>query len=541
MRILILLLFILNFFCAKAQVPSWTWAKNAQGISYDGAASIATDSDGNVYVTGYFYGASITFGSYTLNNNNPNKSDFFLVKYDPSGAVLWARSAGDTDEDGGYSVTVDASDNVYVTGYFFSGFIAFDSFTLFNLGSYDMFIVKYDSLGSVLWAQSAGDIGDDYGRSVITDDFDNVYVTGSFQSPNLNFGASSLINSDVSGVTRDLYIVKYDSAGTFQWAISAGGTNEEYSRALAMDPSGNICLAGNFNSPLLVIGSDTLVNAGFYDMFLLKINQNGNFIWALSGGGNGIDYGNSIAIDILGNVFVSGGFASQVNYFGPATLLNSGNFNMYLVKYNSSGNYVWARKSGGTGSDDGYDVATDHAGNILVAGYFTSPLLVFGASTLTNNGATDVYVVKYDPIGTELWAKSAGNIQDDIGICVAVNNNDVYVAGYFRSTSINFAATLINSGGDDTFLAKIGEFGTGITEENFSDHGVFPNPAKDYIQVSGENIQTLKIYDISGRLVQSVSMPVPKTIDIRNLPEGIYPIAIETKQGTFYKKVVVTR
>ena len=455
--------------------------------------------------------------------------------------MLWARSAGDNDEDGGYSVTVDASDNVYVTGYFFSGFIKFDSVTtLFNIGSYDMFIVKYNSSGAVLWAQGAGDNGDDYGRAVITDDFNNVYVAGSFQSHYLNFGATTLINSDASGVTRDSYIVKYDSAGTFQWAVSAGGINEEYSRALAKDASGNIFLAGNFNSQLLVIGTDTLVNAGFYDMFLFKVSQGGNFMWALSAGGTGIDYGNSVAADVLGNVYVSGGFASPVNYFGAATLSNSGIYNMYLVKYNSSGNFDWARKSGGTGSDDGFDVATNHAGGVFVGGYFNSPSLVFGTSTLTNVGNVDVFLVKYDDSGNELWAKSAGGIQEDIGICIATNANDVYIAGYFRSSSIMFSGTLINSGGDDTFIAKIGNVTTGVPEEDFSKLLVYPNPANDWIQIFEKGIESLKIYDISGRLVQSFSMPVPKTIDVRNLENGLYPIAVETRQGIIFNKVIIS-
>jgi len=403
-----------------------------------------------------------------------------------------------------------------------------------------MFIVKYDASGTVLWAQSAGEIGDDYGRSIITDDFNNIYVAGSFQSPYVNFGATSLVNSDTTGVTRDMFIVKYDSAGTIKWAVSAGGINEEFARALTKDASGNIFLAGNYNSQLMVIGSDTLVNAGTYDMFLLKVNQAGNFIWSLSGGGTGTDYGNSIAADILGNVYVSGGFASPINYFGTVNLTNSGIFNMYLVKYNPSGNCVWARKSGGTGSDDGYDVSTNHAGDVFVTGYFNSPSLVFGMSTLINAGNTDIFLVKYDDSGTEQWAKSAGGIQEDIGICVTTNATDVYVAGYFRSNSIMFSGTLTNSGGDDVFIAKIGNGVTGIPENNFSKFLLYPNPANEFIQIRDEGIESLKIYDISGRVIQFVLKPVPEKIDVQKLSTGLYTVEVETRQGIIYEKLIIS-
>ncbi len=533
MKIFILSIFSLLFSNSFSQVSTWTWGRNAQGVSYDGAQSVATDSDGNVYVTGYFYGSTINFGSFVLNNTNPNESDMFIVKYDPSGTVLWAQSAGEAEDDGGYSITIDASDNVYVTGYFVSSLIAFGPFTLFNLGSYDMFVVKYDSSGAILWAQSAGENGDDYGRSVITDNLNNVYVAGSFQSLNLNFGSVTLTNADSSALTHDMYVVKYDSAGTFQWAISAGGIDEEYTRALDYDGFGNLYLTGNFNSVTLPLGSTTLTNSGFYDMFLVKINSSANFIWARSGGGNDIDYGNSVAVDGAGNIYVSGGFASPVINFGSVPLINSGIFNMYLVKYDSGGNLVWSKKSGGSGTDDGYDVTTDVSGNIFVTGYFTSPSLIFGPSTLTNSGLADVFIVKYNSSGSEIWAKSAGDLNDDLGIAVTSYAADVYIAGYFRSTTINFASMLNNTGGDDSFIAKIGETGTGITDENVSNKFTF-NPTifsnqstivfTDYIS----NAEII-ISDAVGKIWRTIKFSGKEyTFEKGSLKPGPYFIKITT-------------
>jgi hypothetical protein len=118
-----IILFALVVMIANAQSPNWKWAKSAGGLADDFGNSITTDASGNVYVTGYFLSATITFGSYTLTNANTSSADFFIVKYDALGNVLWAKRAGGTLGDAGNSISTVTSGNVYVAGYFSSSTI----------------------------------------------------------------------------------------------------------------------------------------------------------------------------------------------------------------------------------------------------------------------------------------------------------------------------------------------------------------------------------------------------------------------------------
>ncbi|MCX6146500.1 MAG: SBBP repeat-containing protein [Candidatus Kapabacteria bacterium] len=192
----------------NAQAPNCLWAKKAGGTTEDVSNSVTTDASGNVYVTGYFTSPTITFGTTTITNTGGY--DIFIVKYDAAGTVLWAKSAGGTDSDYGSSLTTDASGNVYVTGRFVSPTITFGTTTLTNPGGYDIFIVKYDAAGTVLWAKSAGGTSDDHGRSVSTDASGNVYVTGYFTSPTITFGTTTLTNAG----ENDIFIAKYAGTGT---------------------------------------------------------------------------------------------------------------------------------------------------------------------------------------------------------------------------------------------------------------------------------------------------------------------------------------
>ena len=197
-----------------AQAPNCLWAKSAGGTDVDYGRSVTTDASGNVYVMGYFYSPTITFGTTTLTNaGTTGYSDMFIAKYDAAGNVLWAKSAVGIDSDRGYSVTTDASGNVYVTGSFDSPTITFGTTTLTNAGTTgysDMFIAKYDAAGNVLWAKSEGSTSYDEGYSVATDASGNVYVMGYFYSPTITFGTTTLTNAG----SVDMFIAKYDGTGT---------------------------------------------------------------------------------------------------------------------------------------------------------------------------------------------------------------------------------------------------------------------------------------------------------------------------------------
>ncbi len=368
----------------------------------------------------------------------------------------WAKSAGGNDFDYAWGMSVDGSGDVYVTGGFQSTDIVFGQDTLKNAlaGVADFFIAKYNSSGGVVWARGAGGSDFDYGRSIGLDSSGNIYVTGYFRSPFIVFGSDTLTNANPP--YADLFIVKYDSGGRVLWATSADGSSDDYGYAVAVDRSGNCYVTGSFRSLTLKFGSITLMKTAYADIYIVKYDPDGKPVWAMSAGGGFDDVAQGIAVDPSGNSYVTGYFYSPVIAFGPTVLTNSGSGDMFIAKYDTSGTVVWAKKAGGQYDDEGYSVSADAFGNIYVAGYFFSPSITFGSTTLTNTGASDIFLVKYDRMGDVIWARRAGGTSDDEAYGVSVDTSGYsYITGYFFSPDIAFDTTVLtNAGSYDIFIAK---------------------------------------------------------------------------------------
>ena len=438
-----------------SQAPDFQWAKSAGGSAEDVAYSVSTDASGNSYVTGYFTSTTITFGSTTLTSAGSN--DIYIVKYDASGNIIWAKNAGGNGQDIAESVVTDSTGNILIAGYFASSSITFGSTTLTNAGSCDMFIVKYGSNGNVLWAKSAGGSFLDFAQSVSTDANGNILVAGSFNSSTITFGSTTLTN--VGSNTKDLFLVKYDSNGNVLWAEGAGGTSHDEANSVSTDVSGNVYIAGSFSSSSITFGSTTLTNPGpssKADMFLVKYDASGNVLWAKSvvGSGSSTDYATSVTADISGNIYVAGNFNSPTITFGSTTLtnaVNTDNFeDIFLVKYDVNGNVIWAKSGGASDEDHVASAKTDSFGNLYLAGYFRSSSIIFGSTTLTNANAPtgDVLIVKYDSNGNVIWAKSAGGSNNDYAWYVATDaSNNIFITGNFSSSIITFGSTTLNNSG----------------------------------------------------------------------------------------------
>jgi hypothetical protein len=547
----------------SAQSIDWSWAKSAGGTGEERGYRITTDISGNVYVTGYFKSPFITFGSTTLGNAGGagcigGCSDIFVVKYDATGNMLWAKRAGGTNEDMSYGISTDAGGNVYITGYFKSSFIAFGSTTLSNAGGLgcsggcsDVFVTKYDAAGNVLWATSAGGTHFDEGKCISTDASGNVCVTGHFHSYTINFGSFSLTNAN--GMSSDIFIVKYDSVGNALWANSGNGTNDDLGNGITTDASRNVYLTGYFYSTNIIFGGSTLtnVNPGWSDIFVAKYDSSGNVIWVKSAGGTSGDRGFSISTDTSGNVYATGIFYNANISFGSDTLTNAGGDDIYIAKYDSSGNVLWAESAGQADDDWSNGITTDASGNLYVTGGFRSPAISFGSFTLTNasTGASDIFVAKYDTGGNTLWAKRAGGIAFDDSHSVSTDiSGNVFVTGFFGSASIAFGSdTLANAGGIDIFTAKLSDF-TGIEENSLSYAlHIYPNPFSSKVSITLKN-QSIKqviitIKNILGQTVFTEKSEIrnPQSemkLDLEFLQQGIYFLEINFDGERIAKKIV---
>ncbi len=542
---------------ANAQAPSWQWSTSVGRLSSDRGTSVATDASGNAYVTGQFSSDTVLVGtSTTLTNAGANTTDMYILKYDNAGTLVWAQKAGGPDYEYATSVALDGSGNIYITGYFNSATLTFGSTTLTNAGTAgvtnDMYLVKYDNNGTVLWAKSAtGASGTDRATSVCTYG-SGIYVTGYYNSSSLVFGTTTLTNAGPTGY-NDLFIVKYDNAGTVQWAKSAGGTNIDFGNSIAADANG-VYVAGNFYSATLVFGSTTLTNAGSTssgDIFIVKYDVNGTPVWAKSAGGTGDDGGYAVAANGSA-VYMAGKYLSSTVTFGSTSLTNAGQTDIFLVKYDNAGTVVWAKKAGGSSYENCSNMTVDAAGNTYLTGDFFSPTLAFGGTTLTNAGTntTDIYIVRYDNVGNVSWAKSAGGTTGDIGFGICVNAlGAIYVTGDFTSTSLVLGTTtLANKGGADMFLGRLSD-PTGISAVSLPEHAISlsPNPTSGVFKIQIINGQSasgqMEIYNVLGEKVHAmrvqgneINVTLPSDME-----KGTYFLKIQLngEQGVVTRKLVV--
>ena len=199
------------------------WNKTSVGTSTEIGYSIATDLSANIYLTGWFNSPTVAFGTYTLTNTSSGGSAF-LVKYDSSGNVIWARNSGGSSGAQGFDVAVDKNGNAFVTGSFGTTALTFGTYTLTNTGPGNgIFLVRYDANGNVSWAKSAGPGNADLGLGVTADGLGNAYITGVFNG-SITFGGYTLTNSGGAG-SSEIYLAKYDSTGNVSWANNTIGTS----------------------------------------------------------------------------------------------------------------------------------------------------------------------------------------------------------------------------------------------------------------------------------------------------------------------------
>lgn len=243
-------------FDANANVK---WAKNPKGSLSDFANGIAVSEVGTVLISGYYLSDELDFDGKAITGYRFD--DAYIACYDTLGAILWAKAAGGGDEELASSVTSDRFGNVYVCGTYTSDSIQFDNIKLGNVapGSSDLFLVKYNNSGKVLWAKNAVSPAYERANSVFTDKQGNVYLTGFFTGDSVWFDTKLLSNKIAS--TASLFIVKYDSAGIIDWAHSEGGqSGVDAGTCAAIDTLGNLFLAGYFSSKNLTLGSTVLKN-----------------------------------------------------------------------------------------------------------------------------------------------------------------------------------------------------------------------------------------------------------------------------------------
>ena len=392
---------------------NFLWARSYGGASSDEAKSVAVDGSGNAYVIGSF-GGSVVFDGTTFDVGYG--TGMFIMKLYASGTLAWVqgimgKDPNNNDLISGKSVAVDGSGNIYISGLFDAVSMDFNplpglanEYLLSSPAQFgDGFIAKYDNSGLFVWAKRLRGtmIEDSYGLAL--DASANVYTTGYYMgtvnfNPGGTFNLSSVLNS------YDIYVLKLTSAGVFVWAKSMGGSGGDKGLSIATDAAGNVYTTGIFTGTgdFDPSGSvSNLISNGSDDIFISKLDASGNFVWAKSIGGTGDDQGLSLTTDPSSNVYVAGSFNGSVDFEPGANyyvLSSAGARDIFVTKFDASGNFGWADRFGSTGDDAGSSIHIDFAGSILTTGYFAGTV-DFDASSATYNltahGSTsDVFINK---------------------------------------------------------------------------------------------------------------------------------------------------
>lgn len=461
---------IIATFAIHAQNVSFVWAKQMGGTLSNVGSSIAID--GSVYTAGYFAG-TVDFdpGAPVFNLTSAGGNDIFVSKLDASGNFVWAVRFGNSGADIGQSVVLDGTGNVYITGYF-EGTTDFDpgagTFNLISAGLRDIFILKLDAAGNFVWAKNMGGTTDDESYSIALDATGNIYTTGYFTGT-ADFDPGLATSNLISAGGFDIFVSKLDPSGNFVWARQMGGTTDDFGLSIRID-GGNVISTGAFSgtADLDPVGTANFTSVSGNDTYISKLDAAGNFVWAKQFGGTGADQGNSVAIDGLGNIYTTGYFDGTTDFdpgVGTSNFTSAGLRDIFISKLDASGNFVWAKQIGGTGSDQGRSIILDGSANVYTTGSFAGTVDFdpgAGILDLISAGDRDIFVSKLDVSGNFVVAKSIGGTLFEQGESLVIDATGIiHITGFFNGT-VDFdpgpgTANLTSLGGNDIFVLKLSQ------------------------------------------------------------------------------------
>jgi gliding motility-associated-like protein len=459
-----------NVFISKVDKNgNFVWAKSMGGSNTDYSYSIAVDASGNVFTTGHFAGtADFDPGPGTFNLTSAGNDDIFISKLDTDGNFVWAVRIGSAFLDYAYNMTIDNNGNIYITG-LFRGTVDFDpGAAVFNITSSigtanNAYILKLDTDSNFVWAKAF--VGSNtIGNAVFVDALLNVYAVGYFVGTTDFNPGTSTFNLTASGI-EDAFITKLDVNGDFVWAKSFEGSNNTRIADMTVDGGGSIYTTGYFLGTTDFdpgAGIDNHTSVGTTDIFICKLDSNGDFIWAKPLGGTSNDYGLGIITDAGGNVLTSGHFSSTIDFDpGPGVfnLTSAGGYDIFLSKLDSNGNHVWAVRAGAnTAFDDAANAITiDPSGTIYLSGNFSGTVdFDYGTcvANLISVGQTDVFIQKIN-IGSILPPPTVTSFTPTSG---PVGSSVIITGTNFDTTQTNNAVTF-----NGTVAVVTGSTATSIT------------------------------------------------------------------------------
>lgn len=411
-------------------------------------------------------------------------------------------------------LVVDNSGNSFLTGHF-TGTTDFGGTSLIATGYSDIFLLKYDADGNLAWVRQDGGsststLNCDQGEGVTIDGSGNLLVTGTFSDTSY-FDTDSLVSAGAG----DMFLAKYDGSGNVVWITRAGGAERDFGRDIAIDPSDDVFVVGEFRVTASV-GDTSFTSPGVNspDIFVAKYSSDGTFLWARHGTSAKQVIEPVIATDGSGNCIITGRYTDSIDFDG--NVLSETGTHVFLTKYDGSGNVLWTRTSSGTGYDIGSDIDTGSSDDIYVTGSFMTTVN-FGDTTLNsvNTVYPEAFTVKYANNGDFIWARGiAGviaNFDQIEGKGISISSEDAcLVTGFYIGSAVFADTTLSNyiplsargfaaryeSDGAFTWAYDVGAGASGFVTASDPDNNVFLGGVFNSAIMFGDSLVTASGFSI---------------------------------------------
>lgn len=533
-------LFLLGTIVSFGQSKPFSWAKSFEGRGYQYSNAVAVDKDGYVYSSGFF-SDTVDFdpGSgvqllYAVNGSG------YISKLDAAGNFVWVKQLPGK----GDYLKIDTSGNLILAGtYRDKG--DFDPstgiFEMTSAGFDDIYYLKLTKDGNFLWAKSLGNaVNYDYNEAMALDNSNNIYLASSF-SGTIDFDPGSAIVNKTAIGAGDIYLLKLDSNGVFQWVQCMAGKGQEVAKALDVDAKGAAYIGGVFIDTVDFDPGPAAFQLSSPKLsgFIVKINADASFSWAKKIGFETLEVikGQNNNVYFMGRYFDSADLNTGI---GVQMYYSKGNSDLFFVNLDTSGNFIWAKSIGDAGEDHLYCAEIHGNDDIYITGvYFDSTDLDPSAakSMLYSKGSGDFYVAQYDSSGTLKWANNYRGASYDQAedLCLDKDGN-VYVTGHFYDTlDFDHSSAVFNlysKGQQDPFVLKIGSGTSKIKTEQQLNSSVklYPNPSNGefFIEVDGtiENTQ-ISIFNSQGMLIYQSKMTQEKQkITLPNQALGLYFVKV---------------
>ena len=446
-----------------------TWIKTIGGSDNDEGISIFSTIDGGYVITGYT-------GTNDLDFTGMNKGsyDVFVIKYDSNHKEVWKNIIGGWKGDFGYSITHTLDSGCVITGTTTSNDGDFGGM---NKGGEDIFIVKLNKEGKIVWKKLIGGSQDEVGH-VITQTSDSGFVVT---------GRTNSNNGDIPriyGQYNDCFLLKLDRNGNIMWSKVIGGNDEDVGQSVTLTNDGGIIVTGYSGSN---DGDFSEMNKRYWDVFVIKFDSIGNIIWKKTFGGSKWDKSYSIVCLEDNSLLVTGNTDSNDGDFRD---MNKGGNEVFIVKLDSIGNIKWKKTFGGTNEEETRSITVTKNNGVILVGNTNSNN---GDFSLLNkkNGTNDLFIVKLDTNGDLVWKRTYGGTGNDQGRSIIYRpNGDFLILGYTDSKDYDFTG-LTKGGYHDIFVMKLDSNGnlnntTSINEfsEPTTTLSVHPNPFHNSTTIS---------------------------------------------------------